>query len=45
VSVLIYKAKTNTGLGVTLRFKLTQHSRDTELMKSLVEYLGCGNYH
>jgi hypothetical protein len=41
----IYKAKTNTGVGITLRFKLTQHCRDTELMKSLVEYLGCGNCH
>jgi hypothetical protein len=40
-----YKAKTNTGLGVTLRFKLTQHNRDTELIKSLVEYLGCGNFY
>lgn len=26
-----------------MRFKLTQHSRDMELMKSLVEYFGCGN--
>lgn len=41
----VYKAQTNVGLGVTLRFKLSQHSRDAELMKTLVEYLGCGNYY
>jgi hypothetical protein len=41
----IYKAKTNIGFGVTLRFKLNQHSRDAELMKTLIEYLGCGNYY
>ena len=39
------KAKTNMGKSVTLRFKLTQHSRDEELMKSIVEYLGCGSYY
>lgn len=27
---------------VLLRFKLTQHSRDEELIRSLVNYLGCG---
>jgi len=26
-----------------LVFKLTQHSRDEQLMRSLVDYLGCGN--
>jgi len=25
-------------------FQITQHSRDIELMKSLVDYLGCGRY-
>jgi len=29
---------------VALRFSLFQHSRDTELTKSLVQYFGCGNY-
>jgi len=29
---------------VSLRFTLTQHIRDNILMKSLVEYLGCGRY-
>jgi hypothetical protein len=27
-----------------LKFQLTQHSRDEQLMRSLVEYLGCGRY-
>ena len=26
-----------------LVFQLTQHSRDEQLMKSLIEYLECGN--
>lgn len=34
----VYKA----GLQVLLRFSLTQHSRDAELLKSLGDYLGCG---
>ncbi len=34
----------NTGYSVELRFQVTQHSRDAELMKTLVVYLGCGNY-
>lgn len=28
---------------VQLVFKLTQHSRDEQLIRSLVDYLGCGN--
>jgi len=28
---------------VKLSFKLTQHARDEKLIRSLVEYLGCGN--
>jgi hypothetical protein len=30
---------------ISLVFQISQHSRDEELMKSLVEYLGCGNYY
>lgn len=30
---------------ITLRFKLTQHTRDKVLMKYLEEYLGCGAYY
>ena len=28
-----------------LEFKISQHSRDADFLKSLVSYLGCGNYH
>lgn len=38
----IFKAKTKTGFAVVLNFYITQHLRDTELMKSLVQYLDCG---
>jgi hypothetical protein len=31
------------GLRVQLRFQLTQHTRDEALMRSLIEYFGCGN--
>lgn len=42
--VSIFKSNTLTGFAVKLRFNLIQHSRDTQLMKSLVDYLGCGRY-
>jgi hypothetical protein len=28
-----------------LTFKINQHDRDEHLMKSLIEYWGCGNYY
>ena len=31
------------GFRVQLRFQLTQHARDEALMRSLIEYFGCGN--
>ena len=38
--------KTNINTSqVYLRFQLTQHVRDEELIKSLIEYLGCGTVH
>ena len=41
--VEIKKSKsTKLGEAVQLRLQLTQHSRDEQLMKSLVDYLGCG---
>jgi len=44
--VLIQKSSfTKIGLSVSLRFTLTQHSRDEQLLKSLVNYLGCGGYY
>jgi hypothetical protein len=33
-----------SGAQVILKFQITQHSRDEELLKSLVSYLGCGYY-
>jgi LAGLIDADG endonuclease len=42
-NVNIISSKTHKiGAQVQLRFELTQHSRDTELMNSLVKYWGCG---
>ena len=44
-SVDILKSKTTSiGFLVMLRFRLTQHSRDEELLINLVTYLGCGYY-
>lgn len=41
--VKITKAVTHrSGYQVSLIFKLAQHSRDEQLIKSLVDYLGCG---
>lgn len=42
--ISIFKSNTNTGFAVRLRFSLIQHSRDNQLMKSLVDYLGCGRF-
>lgn len=41
--VQVYKAKTNIGEAVRMVFTITQHIRDEQLMKSLVELLDCGN--
>ena len=38
-----YKAGTKLGVGVTLRFKVAQHNRDTDLLRSLVTYFDCGS--
>lgn len=38
----VYNSNTTTGKAVTLRFKLSQHVRDIELLKSIIAYLGCG---
>jgi hypothetical protein len=35
-------SKSKYGFNISLKFKLTQHSRDELLMKSLIEYLNCG---
>ena len=36
--------KSSKGGSVGFRFLVTQHIRDAELLKSLVNYLGCGKY-
>lgn len=43
--VVVRKSSTKTGFRVQLKFKLTQHTRDAELLKSLVGLLGCGKYY
>lgn len=40
----IFKSKaSNSGIAVRLRFQITQHLRDAELISSLIKYWGCGN--
>lgn len=40
----IYKNKASKlGVAIKLVFKLTQHSKDEELIRSLIDYFGCGN--
>jgi len=41
---VVQKATTKIGLSVGLRFQLTQHSRDEALLRSFIDYLGCGVY-
>ena len=38
----IGKATTKVGFAVSLIFHITQHSRDKQLIKNLIEYLECG---
>ena len=42
--VNIYKSKTKLGQAIQLKFLITQHSKDKQLMENLVPYLGCGSY-
>lgn len=43
--VRINKDATKIGFTAKLEFKINQHSKEAELMKSLVSYLGCGKYY
>ena len=44
--VKISKNKTHiSGLQVSLRFQVTQHNRDRQLLESLASYLDCGSYY
>ena len=36
---------TKTGYKVGLRFQITQHSRDAEFLKLLVDYFNCGGFY
>lgn len=36
---------TKTGYKVGLRFQITQHSRDAELLKLLIDYFNCGGFY
>jgi len=36
---------TKSGMQIRLRFELAQHIRDEQLIKSLVDYFGCGRYY
>ena len=40
----IYESKTRIGSAVRLKFLISQHKRDINIMKSLPDYLGCGQY-
>ena len=40
----LYKASTKLGFSAYLVFQITQHSRDVELMKSLISFFNCGRY-
>jgi len=42
---LLVLKKSLKGGSVGFRFLVTQHTRDAELLKSLVNYLGCGKYY
>jgi hypothetical protein len=39
---ILKSSTTKIGKAVTLKFQIAQHSRDTELMKSLINTFGCG---
>jgi hypothetical protein len=41
-SVVTFKSNTKTGFAIHIGFILTQHSRDINLMNSLVQYFNCG---
>lgn len=40
--VKIYAAKVKVGYATQLRFRISQHSRDTKLIETLIDYFGAG---
>ena len=41
----ILNSKTKVGKQVVLIFSISQHSRDANLLRSIVDFLGCGGYY
>jgi hypothetical protein len=39
---MVYKSKSKLGESVQLSLIITQHSRDADLIKEFVKYMGCG---
>jgi LAGLIDADG endonuclease len=42
---VVKNSSTKTGYLVNLRFQLSQHLRDENLLKSFIDYFGCGRYY
>jgi len=42
--VSLFKSTTKLGVTARLRFSVTQHSRDEQLLRNFLTYLGCGRY-
>lgn len=40
--IAVQNSKTKSGVSVSLRFSISQHSRDLLLLESLVNFFGCG---
>ena len=40
--ITLQKSNTKSGLAVSLRFSISQHSRDFLLLKNLISFFGCG---
>ena len=40
--IAVQKSKTKSGLAVSLRFTIAQHSRDLLLLESFVNFFNCG---
>jgi len=44
--IYIFKSTTTkTGMAVNLIFSISQHARDEQLIKSFIEYFGCGKFY
>ena len=43
IQIRIFKSITTVGEAVRLEFRIVQHSKDEQLMRSLIQYWDCGN--